>query len=111
MFCFDVFWVFLSPLFFHQSVMVTVAKGGGTGEAVPMLIRIPKLNDDLGPSYCMLGLGDVAIPGLLVSFLLRYDLLRRRTLWDGYFAYSVVGYFCGLCFWSGAKSRNSKTYP
>merc|ERR1719464_2296135 len=38
MFCFDIFWVFYSPLLFQKSVMVTVAKGGDTGEHVPMLL-------------------------------------------------------------------------
>ena len=44
--------VFISVHQFHQSVMVSVATGGGTGEAVPMLIRRregPSMGDRAGP--------------------------------------------------------------
>eukprot|EP00928_Gymnodinium_smaydae_P062100 TRINITY_DN46033_c0_g1_i1.p1 TRINITY_DN46033_c0_g1~~TRINITY_DN46033_c0_g1_i1.p1 ORF type:complete len:518 (-),score=122.12 TRINITY_DN46033_c0_g1_i1:133-1686(-) len=96
MFFFDIFWVFLSPLFFGgKSVMVTVAKGGGTGESVPMLLRIPSFGDPLG-SERMLGFGDVALPGLLISYLRRFDVLSGRSGCAGYFVPSVVGYLCGL---------------
>jgi len=96
MFAFDIFWVFISPWIFQKSVMVEVARGGGTGEAVPMLLRVPSVGDPLGRDR-MLGFGDVALPGLLVSYLLRHDTLsKRRRLVDGYFAPSVVGYFVGL---------------
>eukprot|EP00811_Abedinium_folium_P036563 NODE_9261_length_1436_cov_5.907563.p1 GENE.NODE_9261_length_1436_cov_5.907563~~NODE_9261_length_1436_cov_5.907563.p1 ORF type:complete len:281 (+),score=73.02 NODE_9261_length_1436_cov_5.907563:274-1116(+) len=97
MFFFDIFWVFLSPLLFHKSVMVEVAKGGGTGETVPMLLRVPAINDPFG-SDRMLGFGDVALPGLLISFLHRLDVSNRLPTWscDGYFLPSVIGYFMGL---------------
>lgn len=101
MFCFDVFWVFFSPLIFHESVMVKVAKGGGTGQAVPMLLVIPAINDPLG-SARMLGFGDVALPGLLISYLLRFDKLSGRKGWAGYFVPAVVGYFLGLWITMGA---------
>lgn len=49
-FFFDIFWVFLSPLFFKKSVMIEacdslkaflwqVATGGGTGQAVPLRFK------------------------------------------------------------------------
>lgn len=104
-FAYDVFWVFLSPLFFTQSVMVAVAQGGGTGEAVPMLLRLPRLApDELSPGgYSMLGLGDIALPGLLVSYLLRFDLSRSsvaassKLFWlHSYFALASLGYAAGL---------------
>ena len=38
-FFFDIFWVFLSPLFFKKSVMIEVATGGGTGQAVPLRLQ------------------------------------------------------------------------
>merc|ERR1719191_2619100 len=78
MFFFDIFWVFISPLFFQKSVMVEVAKGGGTGETVPMLLKIPAIGDPLGSSR-MLGFGDVALPGLLISYLLRHDILAKNS--------------------------------
>mmetsp|Transcript_56682 Transcript_56682/g.159034 ORF Transcript_56682/g.159034 Transcript_56682/m.159034 type:complete len:537 (-) Transcript_56682:118-1728(-) len=95
MFFFDIFWVFISPLFFHESVMVRVATGGGTGESVPMLLRIPALGDPFGNDR-LLGFGDIALPGLLVSCLRRHDLLSRRPLTKGYFLPALIGYFIGL---------------
>jgi len=101
MFIFDIFWVFISPVLFKKSVMVSVATGGhegiggGTNEAVPMLLRLPSFGDPLG-NYRMLGFGDVALPGILVSYLRRYDVRSQRTLFEGYFLPSVVGYFVGL---------------
>jgi len=96
MFFFDVFWVFISPLIFEESVMIGVARGRGTGETVPMLLKIPSFGDPFG-SDRMLGFGDVALPGLLVSYLRRHDLMSRRTLWQGYFVPALIGYFVGLC--------------
>eukprot|EP00927_Polykrikos_kofoidii_P038472 TRINITY_DN32812_c0_g1_i2.p1 TRINITY_DN32812_c0_g1~~TRINITY_DN32812_c0_g1_i2.p1 ORF type:complete len:544 (-),score=59.94 TRINITY_DN32812_c0_g1_i2:55-1635(-) len=96
MFFFDVFWVFLSPIFFKQSVMVTVATGGDTGEHVPMVFRVPSFGDPFG-SEGMLGYGDIILPGLLVTFLRRFDIENGKTGLCGYFAVSVVGYFCGIC--------------
>jgi len=96
MFCFDIFWVFVSPMFFAQSVMVAVAMGGGSGEVAPMLLRIPAFTDPLG-SDRMLGYGDIAIPGLLVSMLLRFDILHGKTWRKGYFVPAVIGYAVGLC--------------
>lgn len=96
MFFFDIFWVFISPLFFRKSVMVAVATGGDTGEAVPMLLRVPSIGDPFGRDR-MLGFGDIALPGLLVSFLRRHDVLSKRRLFEGYFLPSLVGYFVGLC--------------
>jgi len=96
MFFFDIFWVFISPLFFHQSVMVSVATGGGTGESVPMLLRIPTIGDPFGNNDRLLGFGDIALPGLLVSFLRRHDLMSARKFTEGYFLPVLVGYFVGL---------------
>jgi len=96
MFFFDIFWVFVSPLIFQESVMIRVARGGDTGEAVPMLLRIPSIGDPLG-GYRMLGFGDIVLPGLLVSYYRRHDLLSSRTIFQGYFLPGLVGYFVGLC--------------
>jgi len=96
MFFFDIFWVFISPLLFQKSVMVTVATGGDTGEHVPMLLRLPAIGDPIG-SDRMLGFGDIALPGLLVSYLLRHDLQSSRVWCRGYFVPSLIGYFVGLC--------------
>ena len=93
-FFYDIFWVFISPYIFTQSVMVTVATGGGTGEAIPMLLRLPRINDELG-GYTMLGLGDIALPGLLVSYLLRFDY-RDQSNGLFYFPLVTVGYAAGV---------------
>lgn len=42
-------------------------------ESLPMLLELPRLWDYTG-GYAMLGLGDIVIPGLLLSFAHRYDL-------------------------------------
>lgn len=94
-FFFDIFWVFLSPLIFHKSVMIEVATGGGTGQSVPMVLKIPGLMGFPG-QFKILGLGDVAIPGLLISMLLRHDMMQRSPRWSGYFTAGVVGYAIGL---------------
>jgi len=88
-FCYDVFFVFVSPLIFHESVMVKVATGTEPTEdadmcakypnesacqttALPMLLLLPRLGDFDG-GYTMLGLGDIVLPGLLLSFACRFD--------------------------------------
>eukprot|EP00397_Hematodinium_sp_SG-2012_P011671 GEMP01011816.1.p1 GENE.GEMP01011816.1~~GEMP01011816.1.p1 ORF type:complete len:475 (+),score=68.75 GEMP01011816.1:94-1518(+) len=95
LFFFDIFWVFISPMLFQKSVMIEVAKGGGTGESVPMLLKIPVILDDL-PNHRMLGFGDVALPGLLVSYLLRHDIVSKRSWQQGYFWPVVAAYLVGL---------------
>eukprot|EP00927_Polykrikos_kofoidii_P016016 TRINITY_DN17189_c0_g1_i1.p1 TRINITY_DN17189_c0_g1~~TRINITY_DN17189_c0_g1_i1.p1 ORF type:complete len:530 (+),score=85.18 TRINITY_DN17189_c0_g1_i1:157-1746(+) len=110
MFFFDIFWVFISPLIFQQSVMVAVATGGGTGQTIPMLLRMPSFGDSLGNDR-MLGFGDVALPGLLISFLRRYDLLGKRGGFQGYFLPCVFGYFCGLCITIVALAIMHKGQP
>jgi len=79
-FVYDVFWVFLSPLLFGSSVMVGVARGGSTGEPIPMLLRVPRLNEQHGMmrGEAMLGLGDMALPALLTAYMCRFDYERRR---------------------------------
>lgn len=96
-FAYDIFWVFLSPLFFTSSVMVTVATGGDSGEQMPMLFRIPHFDEFLGGDG-MIGLGDIALPGLLVSFFLRFDYhnLEKTNLRRGYFVFSLLMYALGL---------------
>jgi len=94
-FSFDIFWVFGSKLFFEHGVMEEVATGGGTGEMVPMLLRIPSIGDPVANDR-MLGFGDVAVPGLLISYLRRHDILTKKVYFDGYFAPGLVAYASGL---------------
>jgi len=95
MFLYDIFWVFFSHLIFKKSVMVEVARGAGTGESIPMLLRVPAITDLLGGER-VLGFGDIILPGLLISYLLRYDILTKKTTLSGFFLPSVIGYCIGL---------------
>eukprot|EP00752_Nemacystus_decipiens_P009947 g8870.t1 len=111
-FFYDIFWVFLSPVLFGESVMVKVATGGeitedptfcekyptASGcqvESLPMLLELPRLWDYTG-GYAMLGLGDIVIPGLLLSFAHRYDVSVGLGITKGYFVFMVAGYAVGL---------------
>lgn len=96
-FFYDIFWVFFSEYLFGSSVMMNVATGGNTGENVPMLIKLPRLNDELF-GFSMLGLGDIALPGLFISFLLRFDYYYQLQGIRGYFYISLFGYSIGLVF-------------
>ena len=78
---------------------------------MPMLLRFPRLLDPL-PGDSILGLGDIAIPGLYLSYLLRFDYSqddhwvfgdclvphRRSRPFEkmGFFSVGVVGYLFGL---------------
>jgi hypothetical protein len=44
----------------------------------------------------MLGLGDIALPGLLVSFLLRFDYNKGHSWKQSYFVLAVAGYAVGM---------------
>jgi signal peptide peptidase-like protein 2B len=115
-FCYDVFFVFLSPIFFGSSVMEDVATGGPAAytksgypgvdyceryphypacvdpEPMPMLLVLPRILDWAG-GVSMLGLGDIILPGMLLSFTLRYDYTQGTT---NYFRLMAIGYAVGL---------------
>ncbi|KAG4998808.1 hypothetical protein JHK84_029852 [Glycine max] len=81
-FVYDIFWVFISPVIFQKSVMITVARGDKAGgEAIPMLLRFPRLSDPWG-GYDMIGFGDILFPGLLVSFTRRPLLHISGAIYD-----------------------------
>ncbi|RLM57923.1 hypothetical protein C2845_PM18G06110 [Panicum miliaceum] len=94
-FVYDIFWVFISPLIFHESVMIAVARGDNTGESIPMLLRIPRFFDPWG-GYDMIGFGDIIFPGLLVAFSYRFDRASKKGILNGYFLWLTVGYAVGL---------------
>ncbi|TYI06489.1 hypothetical protein ES332_A10G163300v1 [Gossypium tomentosum] len=97
-FFYDIFWVFISPLIFQQSVMIAVAKGKNTGgESIPMLLRVPRLIDPWG-GYNMIGFGDILFPGLLITFTYRFDRESKKSMGKGYFVWLMVGYGFGLFF-------------
>ncbi|CAA7026484.1 unnamed protein product [Microthlaspi erraticum] len=95
-FVYDIFWVFVSPLIFKQSVMIAVARGSkDTGESIPMLLRFPRLSDPWG-GFNMIGFGDILFPGLLICFIFRYDKENHKGTVRGYFPWLMFGYGLGL---------------
>merc|ERR1719507_1046983 len=82
LFFYDIFFVFITPLFMEggKSVMVEVATGGDSGEQLPMVLRVPHLSTTIefaracGVPYSMLGFGDILVPGLLLSYCHSFDL-------------------------------------
>lgn len=94
-FVYDIFWVFISPLIFGESVMIAVARGDNSGEAIPMLLRIPRFFDPWG-GYDMIGFGDILFPGLLISFAFRFDRSNKKGVLNGYFLWLTIGYGFGL---------------
>ena len=67
---YDVFFVFGSD------VMMTVAKGMD----MPMKILFPVNLPNGGRAMAMLGIGDIIIPGLIVSFCIRADYIREMQI-------------------------------
>ncbi|KDP25425.1 hypothetical protein JCGZ_20581 [Jatropha curcas] len=95
-FLYDIFWVFVSKKFFHESVMIVVARGDRSGEdGIPMLLKIPRMFDPWG-GYSIIGFGDILLPGLLIAFSLRYDWLANKSLRAGYFLWAMIAYGLGL---------------
>ncbi|XP_045168364.1 signal peptide peptidase-like 2B [Mercenaria mercenaria] len=102
LFLYDIFFVFITPLFTKSgdSIMVKVATGGGskTQEQLPMVFKVPRLTQDAISAcplpYSLLGFGDIIIPGLLVSHNHAFDLrVNSKRL---YYIATCVGYTVGL---------------
>ncbi|XP_057980452.1 signal peptide peptidase-like 4 isoform X2 [Malania oleifera] len=95
-FLYDIFWVFVSKWWFHESVMIVVARGDKSGEdGIPMLLKIPRMYDPWG-GYSIIGFGDILLPGLVVAFSLRYDWLAKKNIREGYFLWAMIAYGLGL---------------
>jgi len=86
--------------------MVKVATGGSGGgggsdgpqETIPLTFMIPRLMNpysSCGPAYSILGYGDIVLPGLLVSYCLRFDIQKKFSTKIYYIA-SSIGYAVGL---------------
>lgn len=118
LFFYDIFFVFITPLFTSngQSVMVEVATGGGSGvsggtggsgssssgsgdEQLPMVVRVPHLgNDPLSvcwQRYSLLGFGDILVPGMLVGFCHGFDLATANRS-KIYYLTTLIAYGLGL---------------
>jgi len=104
---YDVFWVFISPLIFGESVMVAVATQADM-KMLPMTLTMPHVLDD--PNLIsILGLGDIVLPGLFICYTYAFDTALSsstapRSINDeiidppkvGYFVVSLVGYTAGF---------------
>lgn len=68
LFVYDVFWVF------YTDVMVTVA----TRLDVPIKLLFPRVlaGAEYSAQFSMLGLGDIVIPGLFLSLMLKFDMIN-----------------------------------
>ncbi|XP_070393875.1 signal peptide peptidase-like 2B isoform X2 [Dermacentor albipictus] len=81
-----------------DSIMVEVARGGGSDEQIPMVMRVPHLsNEDIGAcfgEYSVLGFGDILIPGFLVAYVHSFDLIASQGCL--YYVTSVTAYGAGL---------------
>mmetsp|Transcript_33220 Transcript_33220/g.50103 ORF Transcript_33220/g.50103 Transcript_33220/m.50103 type:complete len:690 (+) Transcript_33220:312-2381(+) len=143
-FFYDIFFVFVTPLIFKgQSVMITVATSGGPpkadplwcekypddsncqgGDPLPMLLTVPRIDDYQGGSS-LLGLGDIVLPGLLLSFAARLDAAKKLLAavsassrldnaccsHNTYFGPSVVAYAIGLLMANAAVYLMSMGQP
>jgi len=88
LFVYDIFWVFFTP------VMVTVA----TSFDAPIKLIYPHPAQQLSSiarPFAMLGLGDIVIPGLVVSLVLRYDMSHHAGK-PLFFTSAMTGYTVGL---------------
>ncbi|EIE25839.1 peptidase A22B, signal peptide peptidase [Coccomyxa subellipsoidea C-169] len=79
---YDIFWVFGSPKVIGDNVMLAVATSDIlTG---PTRLLFPRFSGSLGEGsafpFSLLGLGDVAVPGLLACLALRYDASRATDM-------------------------------
>ncbi|XP_010889559.1 signal peptide peptidase-like 2 isoform X1 [Esox lucius] len=103
LFIYDVFFVFITPLFTKsgESIMVEVAAGpsdSSTHEKLPMVLKVPRLNSSplalCDRPFSLLGFGDILVPGLLVAYCHRFDILMQSSRF--YFLACTIGYGIGL---------------
>uniref|UniRef100_A0AAY4BJZ6 Signal peptide peptidase-like 2B n=1 Tax=Denticeps clupeoides TaxID=299321 RepID=A0AAY4BJZ6_9TELE len=103
LFVYDVFFVFITPFFTKsgESIMVEVAAGptnSSTHEKLPMVLKVPRLNSSplalCDRPFSLLGFGDILVPGLLVAYCHRFDILMQSS--RIYFVACTIGYGIGL---------------
>lgn len=126
LFVYDIFFVFITPLFTSkgQSIMVEVAIGEGSqderqivlpgcdrsteNEVMPMLLRVPARllqAAECSDRFSMLGFGDIIAPGLLISYCMSYDLIRKVP-YHLYFVSAFICYGLGM-----VMTYVGKTFP
>uniref|UniRef100_A0A671MAH2 Signal peptide peptidase-like 2B n=1 Tax=Sinocyclocheilus anshuiensis TaxID=1608454 RepID=A0A671MAH2_9TELE len=84
-----------------ESIMVEVAAGpsdSSTHEKLPMVLKVPRLNFSplvlCDRPFSLLGFGDILVPGLLVAYCHRFDILMQTS--RIYFLACTIGYGIGL---------------
>jgi hypothetical protein len=113
-FCYDIFFVFVTPYLFQQSIMIAVATSGGPpkadplwcekypddtncqgGDPLPMLLTVPRLLDYQGGAS-LLGLGDIVCTCPIYIYISLYILCSIYTYWraSSYRSGRVVLSFC-----------------
>jgi hypothetical protein len=100
LFFYDIFWVFVTPYFTGgQSVMLAVA----TGMDIPIKLVMPHLTNIFPTTGCsLLGLGDILIPGIFISFMTRFgDEVAKSNIYfyGAITAYTTALFTCGACLW------------
>lgn len=131
LFVYDIFWVFFSERFFGANVMVSVAMQQASNpmhtvantlklpgfQAITKKLELPvklvfprnllggSVPASTGTEFMMLGLGDMAIPGMLLALVLCFDNRKSKdcssdlsTSFKGqkYVWYAIWGYSAGL---------------
>ncbi|KAH0787560.1 signal peptide peptidase-like 3 [Histomonas meleagridis] len=81
---YDVWWVFLSPLVFGESVMVEAATSASSH--IPAAFAAPR-----GDHNALIGAGDVVIPGIVLDFFLRYDQKKDTRYFEVSFGCYILG--------------------
>ncbi|KAI9544449.1 Signal peptide peptidase-like 2B [Dissostichus eleginoides] len=103
LFIYDVFFVFITPFFTKsgESIMVEVAAGPSDSshhEKLPMVLKVPRLNFSplalCDRPFSLLGFGDILVPGLLVVYCHRFDILTQSS--RIYFVACTIAYGVGL---------------
>uniref|UniRef100_A0A8P4GCB2 Signal peptide peptidase-like 2B n=1 Tax=Dicentrarchus labrax TaxID=13489 RepID=A0A8P4GCB2_DICLA len=103
LFVYDVFFVFITPFLTKsgESIMVEVAAGpsdSSTHEKLPMVLKVPRLNSSplalCDRPFSLLGFGDILVPGLLVAYCHRFDILTQSS--RIYFVACTIAYGIGL---------------
>nr|XP_046201520.1 signal peptide peptidase-like 2A isoform X2 [Oncorhynchus gorbuscha] len=115
---YDVFFVFITPLFMPngESIMVQVALGpdaagekGNTVEVpaepstpyekLPVVMRVPRFSawtqNLCGMQFSILGYGDIIVPGLLVAYCSRFDVWVNSPK-KIYLFCCCIAYLCGM---------------
>lgn len=124
LFVYDIFWVFYSEWFFGANVMVAVATQQASNPVhtvantlslpglqlitkkleLPVKIVFPRnllggvVPGNTATDFMMLGLGDMAIPSMLLALVLCFDHRKENNKGQGYkyIWYATFGYAVGL---------------